>query len=93
VAAALTLPPGVSADAACDARKSQVETLQKQLQQLQETLKQYEEKSASPKEVEELRQEVAQAPANSVEWKNADSVVHLAGYGDATQQCGGISGG
>jgi hypothetical protein len=71
--------------------------LQKQLQQVQENLKQYEAKSASQKEVEGLKQEVAQASANSAEWKNADSVVQLAGYGDATyadrqHENGGFSG-
>ena len=84
VAVALALPLNAAADAAYDTLKSQVETLQKQLQQVQETLKQYEAKSASQEDVEKLKQEVAEASAASAERKNADSVVHLAGYGDAT---------
>lgn len=97
VAVALALPLNAAADAAYDALKSQVETLQKQLQQVQETLKQYEAKSASQEDVEKLKQEVAEASAASAEWKNADSFVHLAGYGDATysdaqHQNGGFSG-
>jgi len=84
IVAALALPLNALADDAFDALKSQVEALQKQLQEVEEEPKQYQTKSASPQEMDKLRQEVAQASANSAEWKNVDSIVHLAGYGDAT---------
>ncbi|HYQ72978.1 MAG TPA: porin [Gammaproteobacteria bacterium] len=84
VAVLLALPLSASADAAYDALKSQVEALQKQLQQVQETLKQYEQQAATKDEVQEVRQEVADVSAVQSEWKNTDSVVHLAGYGDVT---------
>jgi hypothetical protein len=86
IAAAITLilPQNVAADAAYDALKSQVEVLQKQLQQVQETLKQYEQQAATKEEVQEVRQEVAEVSTQQSEWKNTDSVVHLAGYGDVT---------
>jgi len=86
VAAAITLilPLNAAADAAYDALKSQVEALQQQLQQVQETLKQYEQQAATKEEVQEVRQEVAEVSTQQSEWKNTDSVVHLAGYGDAT---------
>jgi len=83
-AIALALPLNAAADAAYDTLKSQVEALQKQLQQVQETLKQYEAQSASKQEVEALRENVAEVSAATSEWKNTDSVVHLAGYGDVT---------
>ncbi len=86
VAAAVlfALPLSVSADAAYDALKSQVEALQKQLQQVEETLKQYEAKSASKQEVATIKDEVAEVSAKASEWTNTDSVVHLAGYGAVT---------
>jgi len=81
---ALILPLNAVADAAYDALKAQVEALQKQLQQVQETLKQYEDQSASKQEVAEIREDVAAVSATTSEWKNAESVVHLAGYGSVT---------
>jgi len=83
-AIALALPLNAAADAAYDALKSQVEALQKQLQQVQETLKQQEQQAATKEEVQEVRQEVAEVSTLQSEWKNTDSVVHLAGYGDVT---------
>jgi len=64
--------------------KAQVEVLQQQLQQVQKTLQQYEQQSATKEEVQEIRQEVVEVTSLQSEWKNTDSVVHLAGYGDAT---------
>ena len=83
-AVALALPLRVSADAAYDALKSQVEALQEQLEQVQQTLKQYQENSTSKQEVADIKEKVAEVSATTSEWKNAESVVHLAGYGDAT---------
>jgi hypothetical protein len=87
-AVALAMPLNAAADAAYDALKSQVEVLQNQLQQVQETLQQYEEKTATKQEVREVKQEVADVSAQQSEWKNTDSVVHLAGYGDVTYSDG-----
>jgi len=81
-AIAFALPPVALADASYDALKKQVEVLQKQLEAVQQSLQHYEQRSASKAEVEALKHDVAQAAADSSEWKNADSVVHLAGYGD-----------
>lgn len=91
------LSPGAFADAAYDALQQQVEVLQQQLQQVQETLQQYQQEAATKEEVREVRQEVADVSATHSEWKNADSVVHLAGYGDVTYSdgdnaAGGFSG-
>ncbi|MGD2136610.1 MAG: porin [Gammaproteobacteria bacterium] len=89
-AIALALPLQATADAmdaddgSYDALKAQVEALQKQLQQVQEALKQYEAQSASKQEVAEIKQDVAEVTATTSEWKNAESVVHLAGYGSVT---------
>ena len=83
-AIALTLPLSVAADDSYDALKSQIETLQKQLEQIQESLKQQEQQAATKEEVQEVRQEVEEVSTLQSEWKNTDSVVHLAGYGDVT---------
>jgi len=91
-AIAVALPLNVSADgaddaakdAAYDALKSQVELLQQQLQQIQETLKQYEQQKVTKEDIHQVREEVVEVAAQQSEWKNTDSVVHLAGYGDAT---------
>ena len=75
-------------DAGYDALKSQVEMLQRQLQQIQETLKQYEQQTVTQEDIQEVRQEVAAVSTQQSEWKNTDSVVHLAGYGDVTYSDG-----
>jgi len=87
-AIALALSPNASADKAYDDLKTQVELLQKQLQQVTETLQQYEAKTATKQEVREVKQEVADVSAQQSEWKNTDSVDHLAGYGDVTYSDG-----
>ncbi len=87
-AMAFALPLQVSADAAYDALKSQVETLQKQLQEVQGALQKYQQDTTSREEITELKSNVAQLSAQTSEWKNAESVVHLAGYGDVTYSDG-----
>ncbi len=87
-AVALALPLNAAADAAYDALKSQVEALQKQLQEVQESLQQYQQEAATKEEVREVKQEVADVSSQQSEWKNTDSVVHLAGYGDITYSDG-----
>ena len=84
----LVLPVNSFADAAYDGLKKQVETLQKQLQQVQETLKRYQESSVSKEEFAGVKNQVNEVSETTSEWKNADSVVHLAGYGDATYSDG-----
>jgi 5'-deoxynucleotidase YfbR-like HD superfamily hydrolase len=80
----LALPLTASADPGYDALKAKVEALQKQLEQVQEALKQYKEESASSRELAQIKDKVAEVSERTAEWRNADSVVHLAGYGDAT---------
>jgi len=77
-------PLNAAADASYDALKAQVDALQKQLQEVQKTLKQYEAQSITKEEVEKLKQDVATVSSEAAEWKSTDSIVHLAGYGDAT---------
>lgn len=89
----LTVPMEVLADARYEALKSQVEVLQKQLKEVQQTLRTYEQNAVKKEEVDVLKKKVAQAAADSSEWKNADSVVHLAGYGDVTYSDGEGEGG
>lgn len=88
VVAVFILPLKASADTAYDALKSQVESLQKQLQQVQETLRQNEENNVSKEEVAEIKEKLEEVSETTSEWKNSDSVVHLAGYGDATYSDG-----
>jgi len=77
-ALALAMPLNASADAAYDQLKAQVETLQRQLQQVQQTLDQYQQQSASKEDVAQLEQEVRSAS----EWKDPDTLIHMAGYAD-----------
>ena len=92
-AIALTLPLTAVADAVMggsnyEKLQNQVDVLTRQLQQVQEALKQYEQKTATKEEVREVREEVAEVSTQQSEWKNTDSVVHLAGYGDVTYSDG-----
>lgn len=85
LAMAFVVPSIAVADEQYEALKKQVELLQQQLEQVQSTLKQYQqETSASKLEVAELKTNVAQAAVAASEWKNSDSVTHLAGYADVT---------
>jgi len=91
-AIAMALPLNVSADsmddgvgdAGYEAIKAQVEMLQEQLQKVQETLDQYEEQTVTQKDIQKVRQEVHEVAELQSEWKNTESVVHLAGYGDVS---------
>jgi len=85
----LTLPAAVSADGGMSSSdledlQQQIEFLTRQLQQVQETLKQYEQQTVTQEDIQEVREEVAEVATQQSEWKNTDSVVHLAGYGDVT---------
>jgi len=86
---AMALPLSAVADEKYDLLKQQVEMLQAQLEQVQETLKQYDSQSASKEDVAELKQEVAQEVssiktdvAQAAEWREPNSIIHLAGYAD-----------
>tara|TARA_R110001583_G_scaffold6774_1_gene34035 strand:+ start:3514 stop:4746 length:1233 start_codon:yes stop_codon:yes gene_type:complete len=83
-ALALSFPFNAIADAKYDALQKQVELLQQQLQQVQVALKEQQTQTATKEDVEQLKQDVASVTTEATEWKNSDSVVHLAGYGDAT---------
>ena len=88
-AIAFTLPVTASADAGMSASayeelQEQIEFLTRQLQQVQETLKKYEQQTVTQEDIQEVREEVQEVATLQSEWKNTDSVVHLAGYGDVT---------
>ena len=78
VAIATASPAPASAADNLDALRRTVETLQKQLQEVQQQLKAQEEKSASKEEVQKIRKEVASA----AEWKDPNTLIHMAGYAD-----------
>lgn len=63
----------------------QVETLQKQLDELRSQMQQQREAAAqtqeTQKELKTLKQEVREVSKIHSEWKDANSVAHLAGYG------------
>ncbi len=83
-AIALALPTVALADPAYDALKQQMDVLQNQFEQMQRTLEQYEQQAATKEEVQVVRQDVAAVTTLQSEWKNTDSVVHLAGYASTT---------
>lgn len=78
IAMAMALPLSAMADDKYDLLKEQVEILKSQLEQVQKSLEQYESNSASKGEVAELKQEVADA----AEWKEPNTLIHMAGYAD-----------
>lgn len=77
----LALPVGAWAETELEVLKRQVEELQRQLAAVQAQLEQQMQQAASKEEVKALKKEVKQAAKASTEWKEAESVVHLAGYG------------
>ncbi|MCO6414502.1 MAG: hypothetical protein J5I92_17345 [Thiogranum sp.] len=78
VIAALMPVPSIAAGD-IDALKETVESLQKQLEQVQKQLKEQEEAAASKQDVQQLQQEVAEAS----EWRDPNTLIHMAGYADA----------
>jgi Phosphate-selective porin O and P len=67
------------------ALKNQVEALQEQLQQVQDGMRGYEEQMSVKEgqveqEVTQLKEDVARAD----EWKQTDTLIHLAGYADVS---------
>jgi len=78
MAIAAALPVSAIADEKYDLLKQQVEALKSQLEQVQETLEKYESTSVSKEEVVALKQEVAAA----AEWKEPNTLIHMAGYAD-----------
>lgn len=74
----MALPLSAMADEQYDLLKRQVEALQSQLAEVQAALQEYASDNASKEEVAQLRQEVAEAK----EWKEPNSLIHMAGYAD-----------
>lgn len=75
---ALIVPLSAMADENYEQLKQQVQALQNQLAEVQQALKQYENQSASKEEIAELKDEVAEA----AEWKEPNTLIHMAGYAD-----------
>ena len=78
IAMAMALPLSALADDKYDQLKQQVEVLKSQLELVQKSLEQYESNSVSKEEVAELKLEVAEA----AEWKEPNTLIHMAGYAD-----------
>lgn len=81
LAVAACLPVPALAASEIEALKQQVEALQRQLQAIQAELDEQQAKSASKDDVQALKKEVKEVSEVHSEWKEATSVVHLAGYG------------
>lgn len=79
---ALALPLSAVADDNFDLLKQQVETLQQQLEQMQEALKQNQEISASKEEVAQEVSELKNDIVAAAEWKQPNTLIHMAGYAD-----------
>ncbi len=77
VIAALMPVPSIAAGD-IDALRETVESLQQQLEQVQKQLKEQEEAAASKQDVQQLQQEVAEAS----EWRDPNTLIHMAGYAD-----------
>lgn len=81
LAIAACLPASAFAGSEIEQLQKQVEALQRQLQAIQAQLAEQQAKSASKDDVQALKKEVKDVAKSNSEWKNATSVVHLAGYG------------
>lgn len=75
------LPASALAGSEIELLQKQVEALQSQLQAIQTQLSAQQEKSASKDDIQALKKEVKDVSKVHSEWKDASSVVHLAGYG------------
>ncbi|MHB1094526.1 hypothetical protein [Thiobacillus sp.] len=75
------LPASALAGSEIELLQQQVEALQSQLQAIQTQLSAQQEKSASKDDIQALKKEVKDVSKTHSEWKDASSVVHLAGYG------------
>lgn len=75
------LPTAALAGNEIEQLRQQVETLQRQLQAIQAQLAEQQAKSASKDDVQALQKEVKDVGKVQSEWKDATSMVHLAGYG------------
>ncbi|MCG6871429.1 MAG: hypothetical protein LJE84_03985 [Gammaproteobacteria bacterium] len=64
--------------------EQRLKALEREVQELRALLKQEKEAAATKEDVQAAKEEVAKVVHEHSEWKNAKSVVHLAGYGDAT---------
>lgn len=75
------LPAPALAASAIEQLQQQVEALQSQLQAIQAQLAEQQAKAVSKDDVQALKKEVKDVSSVHSEWKDATSVVHLAGYG------------
>ena len=89
VATLLSLPVIVLADEANDDLKAKVELLESQLNELRQSLEAVKDQAANKQEIGELKQQVAEEVtalksdvAGAAEWKNPNSLIHMAGYAD-----------
>jgi len=83
LAIAVTLPLSAVADEKYDLLQKQVEELQQQLKLVQDAMRQYQEQMTGKegqveREVTKLKEDVLRA----AEWKDPDTLIHMAGYAD-----------
>ncbi len=80
---AIILPLSANADEKYDLLQQQVDALQQQLKQVQEALQQYQEDmSVKEGQVEQVVTQLKRDVAAAEEWKNPDTLIHMAGYAD-----------
>jgi len=79
--ASMSMPLYAADDVA--ALKARVERMERELAEMKALLKQQAENSARKAEVQSLKNEVAKNASHQLELDEAESVVHLAGYGQA----------
>lgn len=82
--AAILVQAPVWAGGVNDVLEKRIEALEKELKEVRALLKKQQQTSATKQEVEVVKQDVAKVSDVHSEWKDSESVVHLAGYGDAT---------
>ncbi len=83
LAIASTLPLSAVADEKYDLLQQQVDLLKQQLEQVQGTLQQYqEEMTVKEGQVEQAVTQLKEDVAKAAEWKDPDTLFHMAGYAD-----------
>ncbi|MEJ8568847.1 hypothetical protein [Elongatibacter sediminis] len=74
----LVTTPAAAEDEKYEQLQAQVEALQEQLREVQEALAQYASKTDTETQVNQLKQDIAEAAA----WKEPNTLIHMAGYAD-----------
>jgi len=83
VAIAATLPLSAVADEKYDLLQKQVEELQQQLLKVQEAMQQYQEQMTGKEgQVEQAVTKLKEGVLRAAEWKDPDTLIHMAGYAD-----------